>query len=408
MSECLPIIIPLPDKCYCDYDRDEILEALGMQELITEQTLIDGTTEPMAVLVEKYREYSLDFAHMHEFNNGSGDPVNELIAKITFVQEGSGDPSPSNIRPIFGFKEVNVSRTGLNAFKNEGWTDLNSQARSPISQAPWDENGQITFYNIDDSYSCYPYSYEPGNVFIGRMSGAVRTHSSPVKTAFTLGSGTKNYQYSRKTRMVYYNLNGDTAADVESASRIMILPGPYDADVQGTFEPYKGTDYTVNWEDEAGTVYGGEINLTTGVMTVTHRYYSFDGTETWYSVGSGSATFFYRNVGSGANAPSQQNPPRACSHFPNEDGDLSLATSFGFSVFRQSATNTRLRFKPDLTAIPDVDTWKQFPNGTPVQCVYELREDLQRTYQLTPTEITTLLGFNRIWADTGDVSLIYT
>ena len=46
--------------------------------------------------------------------------------------------------------------------------------------------------------------------------------------------------------------------------------------------------------------------------------------------------------------------------------------------------------------------------GTPTtgaQVVYELATT--QTYQLTPTEVTTLLGDNTIWADTGDVSVTY-
>ncbi len=43
--------------------------------------------------------------------------------------------------------------------------------------------------------------------------------------------------------------------------------------------------------------------------------------------------------------------------------------------------------------------------GTPLQVVYGLAEP--KTYQLTPAEVTTLLGVNNIWADTGDVSLEY-
>ena len=41
----------------------------------------------------------------------------------------------------------------------------------------------------------------------------------------------------------------------------------------------------------------------------------------------------------------------------------------------------------------------------PIDVVYELATP--QTYQLTPTEVTTLLGDNTIWASTGDVSVTY-
>ena len=36
-----------------------------------------------------------------------------------------------------------------------------------------------------------------------------------------------------------------------------------------TYEPYQGTTLTVDWTTEAGTVYGGSLDVTTGVLTVT-------------------------------------------------------------------------------------------------------------------------------------------
>lgn len=43
------------------------------------------------------------------FNDGSDLPMPKLEVAIEPVQEGSGDPSPENIRPIIGWDEVNVT-----------------------------------------------------------------------------------------------------------------------------------------------------------------------------------------------------------------------------------------------------------------------------------------------------------
>ena len=56
MSDCRAITINKPNKCYCDYDREEILEALGLEEMVTEQTLVDGTTATIAILAQRYKE----------------------------------------------------------------------------------------------------------------------------------------------------------------------------------------------------------------------------------------------------------------------------------------------------------------------------------------------------------------
>lgn len=55
------------------------------------------------------------------------------------------------------------------------------------------------------------------------------------------------------------------------------------------------------------------------------------------------------------------------------------------------------------TDYSDASTFQTAMNG--VYLVYPLATPI--TYQLTPTEVTTLLGMNNIWADTGDVKVWY-
>ena len=48
------------------------------------------------------------------FADGANVPVKSLIVNIDPVQSGSGDPSPTNVRPISGWSEVNVEHAGKN------------------------------------------------------------------------------------------------------------------------------------------------------------------------------------------------------------------------------------------------------------------------------------------------------
>jgi hypothetical protein len=56
----------------------------------------------------------------------------------------------------------------------------------------------------------------------------------------------------------------------------------------------------------------------------------------------------------------------------------------------------------DITTIEQFKIWLSTNN---VQLVYPLATPL--TVQLTPSQISTLLGENHIWADTGDVAVTY-
>ena len=53
----------------------------------------------------------------------------------------------------------------------------------------------------------------------------------------------------------------------------------------------------VDFSSTAGTVYYGTLNITTGLLTVTHGYHLFDGTETFSAIGSGIKTYFAWKIG---------------------------------------------------------------------------------------------------------------
>lgn len=46
------------------------------------------------------------------FNDGANLPMPSLKVSIEPIQSGSGDPSPSNVRPIIGWIEAEVSVCG--------------------------------------------------------------------------------------------------------------------------------------------------------------------------------------------------------------------------------------------------------------------------------------------------------
>ena len=111
--------------------------------------------------------------------------------------------------------------------------------------------------------------------------------------------------------------------------------------VSSTTDEADGQTYSITFPTEAGTVYGGTLDVTNGALTVDRAQIASYNGETlpgkWIS-----------------------------------DRD----------VYAAGASPT-----------------------TGAQVVYELATPI--TYQLTPQEITTLLGQNNIWADTGDMSVTY-
>lgn len=70
--------------------------------------------------------------------------------------------------------------------------------------------------------------------------------------------------------------------------------------------------------------------------------------------------------------------------------------------------NTRgsyIRFVIHDQTLDTLAKWNNYLASNPMQLVYELATP--QTYQLTPTQIQTLIGQNNVWADCGDTSVTY-
>lgn len=171
--------------------------------------------------------------------------------------------------------------------------------------------------------------------------------------------------------------------------------------VSPTLSTEDATVYPVSWSTQAGTVYGGSLNVMTGVLTVDKAYLEFDGSEdeSWNITNTGTENWYYN-------------------YFTNisaKSASIVIAQSLCNTYqINQIANNNTLKgayittdgkFRVRLNTEDTVENWKSYLNNNHLQFVFPLAEPI--TYQLTPTQITALLGQNNIWADTGDVQVSY-
>ena len=156
------------------------------------------------------------------------------------------------------------------------------------------------------------------------------------------------------------------------------------------YEPF-GQTYPVSWQTEAGTVYGGTVDLVTGVLTVDRAKYdlsqltwTFDSTrQRWVSaVDNTLKKNTSGNTLTGAICDALEE------HTPNEIANNQ--TIIGFSITAN----------PNIT-LRNGDTVNS-PTGNIVAHLAT-----PTTYQLDPTQIHALLGQNNVWADCGDVEVEY-
>jgi hypothetical protein len=192
-----------------------------------------------------------------------------------------------------------------------------------------------------------------------------------------------------------------------------------EAVISPTTEASDGTTYSVSWQTEAGEVYGGEIDLVSGVLTVTHKEITFDGVtegKMFTNKSGGSSPNYFLSLYDGylfgknevgwVSVDEMQEQGMINSHYDY----FNLYTGFRAYVGDNlTASQPRLFFGPDstITTIDLANQWlaTQYANGTPWQVKYPLATPI--TYQLSPQQIKSLLGSNNIWCDTGDVDVEY-
>ena len=143
----------------------------------------------------------------------------------------------------------------------------------------------------------------------------------------------------------------------------------------------------ISWQSTAGTVYGGTLNVTNGLLTVTWTMFSAPQSAEWSASTNNVFWLSKSDMAMGiANVISDRyaNTAYAVSSMP--DKTIRGHNSYDRIYIRDTNYSTKEAFAASLS-------------GT--QILYKLATPA--TYQLTPTQVTSLLGENNIWADTGDV-----
>lgn len=339
------------------------------------------------------------------FTDGADDvPVKEAVFDITAVQAGTGDPTPSNVRAISGYTGMNVTKAGKNLF--DGITILpysgsftsyyaefsvNSTARKIPSVTL--EEGKTYVLEIDITSDT-----EPFNISIGAGSGS---YSRDVYTETGLSNGKHSISFT------------PTSTDLSSGAIMAIRAPRYSSSASRTFSVtsmmvYEASNRTVipvSWQTEAGTVYGGSLNLTTGILTVNKQIVVCDGSddEGWTLLADSSYKYFAPVIAPNTNEIAETSNYMANKYiFRGMGGTTTSTVTDDKSVYMQASYGRVWIYDSEITSVANLKTSLL---SQPLQVVYPLATP--QTYQLTPHQMNTLLGNNNIWADTGDASVTY-
>lgn len=382
------------------YTKAEVDASLELKADKTEtytKAQVDSIVEDAIAEAVKESEYSNfemksvsgDFIHI---TDGAGlIPVKDLKIGIDAVQSGSGDPSPENVRPITGWTGAKVNVNGINQWDEEwevgGYSSSTGNA--------WSTNDRIR------SKSTKPINCLPNMAYYLKASSNVQMFYYDAEDKY-ISASVSGYDAVYTTPPNCHYIRFATTAVYGTAYKNDISIN-YPA-TETDYHAYEGHAYEVTWEDEAGTVYGGTLDVTTGELVVTHKLCNLaDLTWKQYTADDANHSFY-------ATPPSDIKPSTGSSYVI--DGISSSYTIRHFSSVSVWKTHDKAicqvadpqRFIVRDTDYSDATTFAN--NLENAQICYTL--DTPVSYTIDPTEVLTLLGENNIFADTGAVEeLIY-
>ena len=338
------------------------------------------------------------------FDDGAdGMPIKHLVANIEAVQSGTGDPSPENIRPI------------------SGWTGLSGQISTKnLVPAFLDEEktayGLTLTPNADGSVRIHGTATNTSSVLLNSKYVAI-----PVKAGTYIfncnvndannkvyvqivyaSSQTFFYRIAPATKtvgnIVIERLDiGINAASGETID-VTLYPQFEVGSVATEYVKHQGQTISVSWATEAGTVYGGTLDVMTGELTVDMTLIDL-GSLAWNRTTSYLHPVFYANISNAALSNNQ-----ICSVFKNI-GMTSGAGNFANAEidysFSKCVSNNQLFARYDYYTI--AEDFKAAVTGQTL--VYELATPI--VYQLDPVTVSTLLGNNTVYVDCGSVTVDY-
>lgn len=324
-------------------------------------------------------------------------------AKWEPMQEGTGTPSPENIRPIKGRDSVRVTRCGetlwsldkitLQTFNTNITTQIDMDAVNLLPR-----NVKLYFSGQCSNGKLREIRFYDGT---GAEMGTLCTEGG-YSTVIKAGNIAKV--------LLYAGLNENSE---RTCTNLQITPG---TTAPTTYTPYIGQSNTLTLPS---TIYGGEVDAVSGEGQETWKSVSLDGTENWntWGVNKNNATvtgFYNYDINDYSNDMGDRDKI-LCSTMSNKEKNIWGGKNMGVGLANSGnskyliycvTTNTLPDTTDDKKAIASFKTFlaNLYAAGTPVQVAYKLA---------TPTPFTAtgaqplpaLAGVNTVLTDADSAAV---
>ena len=316
-------------------------------------------------------------------DGGDNKPLKSLKCAINPVQSGSGDPSPSNVRPISGWTGANVTRCGKNLVDvSNGVVDGNYYAPDGTTTHT---SYVIVIPRRFIKNGTYKLSWKTGLSGAYMRINAVTKDGNFISRLITSDTSPQTLNISEDT---YIQL----AYDYSAVTPIRI----YDVQIEdgstvSDYHTYNGQTYPITWS-EAGEVFGGYVDYERKKLVVNRAEYDITSTRNLSQNGEDIIAM---------SIPSEYkvNVIPQCECFEGIERGLSSGLAVNQCRLNGAMNFINFRFSANKT----VEEWKAELANNPIQLILGLVEPIEFDLDEPVPTITTLLGNNNIWSDTGEI-----
>lgn len=318
------------------------------------------------------------------------------------TQEGTGDPSPDNIRPIHGRDSVTVERCGENLLNIAPFTKLTEQGITYeyVANGGIHISGTALTSVTSPMFSVW---YLPPGKYYGADSG------EGIGTSIVVHRNGRNVWLSAKGTFAilagdvikFWCLSVNSGKTVDKTLYPYIVPG---TTAPTTYTPYTGQTATLTLPH---TIYGGTVDVVRGSGEKAWNEIALIDTYGWYASTNQYRTFYCVNI-KNITRTTVENGGYAknwkCTHFKSEAYSYAQSGDRDNTVSFQSDKETLV-----ITFPGSIDELKsylaaQYAAGTPVQIAYKLAEPVPFT-ATGAQPISALSGANTVITDADSVTV---
>lgn len=324
------------------------------------------------------------------FSDGAnGLPIKSLNITLFPKQEGTGEPSPENIRSILPWERLSVWQAGKNLFNEDSiifgkWISNSGSVSDDGRGAITEEilvNGNESF-----TFSCYGSSF-PLSMEVIELNASkefIKRNYATIPSSSTVPPENIHFTASANTRYLVCGVYNVVSADIDSA-QIATYMMQLERGTATDYVPYSITEHLITFQSP---VYGGVLDIVSGVLTVTHVLW----TKNTANMNNESIYPGWKNaeirdiVGIGKNE------------------SIDTALNIGNMVAINTNNANDIVYLPQSEYGMTQEQWIALSLDIQIAIPLATPQEIQ----LTPTQLRTILGTNTIWSDANsDIEIEY-